>query len=671
MTELIITEKPKVAERIARSLGSAKKMTYGGVAYFQVGETLVAPAVGHIFGLREKKSGRWTYPVFDIEWAPNHEISKEADYTKKYLDNLRFLSKGADRFINACDYDVEGEVIGYNALKHACEIDPYGSDVGRMKFSTLTTNAIEQAYKKQEKIDKGMVEAGLTRHTLDWYWGINLSRALTLAVRKAKGYTTLSIGRVQGPTLKFLSVREKQIREFNSEIYWQVELQAFKGEKTISALYEDQKIKEKEKAEQVKASCEETARVKKVQRKQFKQAPPHPFDLTTLQTEAYKYLKIDPRRTLEIAQELYTSALISYPRTSSQQLPPDINYNKIIDRLIENEFYRDLCHMLQEKGKLKPNNGKKTDPAHPAIHPTGLRAINLGKDEGRIYDLIVRRFLATFGDWAVRETVKVELLCGGNRFLAEGTITLEKGWHVLYGQFAKFKEVELPVLNEGEILNVKDVLVHEKETQPPNRYSPASIIREMERYNIGTKATRSQIVDILFRRGYVVGKSMEVTPLGLKVYDTLREHCPLIMDMKLTRKFEQEMEEIEKGDLKSDQILEKGRKTLTGILEEFRGKEAEIGRSLAKSIHETKNNAENLGKCQKCENGNLVLRKSPYGGFFIGCSDYPNCDYTITIPKGKVKKTGECRKCGYAILTLQGKKRFSFCINPQCPSKKK
>ncbi|MFH1721442.1 MAG: DNA topoisomerase I [Candidatus Altiarchaeota archaeon] len=673
MTELIITEKPKVAERIARALGNPKRLGRDGVAYFQVEDILVAPAVGHLYGLVEKDKKGWTYPVFDIKWTPNYESSKSADYTKKYLENLKSLAKKADSFVNACDYDVEGEVIGFNALLHACGVDPYKDNVKRMKFSTLTPDAIKEAYKIRGKIDRGLVDAGLSRHTLDWYWGINLSRALTLAVRRAHGYTTLTIGRVQGPTLKFLSIREKQIMDFKSETYWQVELTASKQAELLVALFEDQKISGLEKAEKIKSSCGPTALVTKVERKTFSQEAPCPFDLTTLQTEAYKHLKIDPRKTLEVAQELYTSALISYPRTGSQELPVVLNLKEIVRRVSENPFYTDVCRVLISKEQLNPANGKKTDPAHPAIHPTGVRPANLGSAEEKIYDLIVRRFLATFGEPAKRETVKVELDCKGNRFLAEGTTTVEKGWHTLYGPYAKFKELELPHLIEGDILEVKKVEVVEKETQPPKRYSPASIIKEMERYNIGTKATRSQILDILFKRGYVTGKSMEVTPLGLSVYETLSEHSPLVLDVQLTRRFENSMEEIELGKISAKEVITKGRETLTNILTDFKRDELKIGSALAKSVHTTQQqkNGSYLGDCHKCEDGNLTLRKSPYGGFFAGCSNYPECKYTITLPKGNLKRTGNCKVCSYAVLSTTGKSKFTFCINPECPSKKK
>ncbi len=669
MHTLIITEKPNVAERIANAIGSPQKQRRKGINYYEVDGTFVAPAVGHIFTLAEKKKGPWRYPVFDIEWVPSYTANKSSEFTRNYLENIEFLAKECDDFINACDYDIEGETIGFNVINHACKQDPLGKNVKRMRFSTLTKDAILDAYGKLEPTHKGMADAGLTRHILDWYWGINLSRALTLAIRRAKGYTTLSIGRVQGPTLKILAERDKKINAFNPEKYWELWMLASKEKDKVKALHKEEKFWDEEKAKKAKENCGKTAVVAEVKKSQFKQLPPVPFDLTTLQTEAYKHLKISPKRTLEVAQELYTNALISYPRTSSQVLPLAINYKTIMKKLTRIPQYKELVNSLLEKKKLKPHNGKKKDAAHPAIHPTGEIPRALHGEVGKVYDLILRRFLATFGDDAKRETVKVELDNNSEIFIAKGTRTVEKGWHVYYGPYAKFEEEELPELHKGDVLQVDKMTLDGKETKPPKRYTPASIIRRMEKSNIGTKATRSQILDILFRRNYLKGKSIEVTPLGMGVADTLDKFCPEVLSEKLTRKFEHDMEQIEAGKVESQKVMDDGRDALTKICKEFAGKEGEIGVSLARALREKRD--ESLGKCLKCE-GSLVLRKSRFGGYFVGCNNYPECRCTISLPKGNIKIAGECKECGYAILTTFGRgKPFRFCINPECPSKKR
>ncbi len=669
MTTLIITEKPNVAERIAKSLGTAKKEKRKGVAYYKVKDVFVAPAVGHVYTLIEKDAGLWKYPVFDIEWVPSYKANKSSAFTRNYIENIQHLGKQSDTFINACDYDIEGEVIGYNVIKHACKTDPLKKNVYRMKYSTLTHDAIVESYNNLGGISKGMVDAGLTRHVLDWYWGINLSRALTLAIRRAKGYTTLSIGRVQGPALKILAKRDRQIQAFKPEPYWELEMLSTKEKKKISSLHIEGRFQEREKAEKAKKNCGNKAVVKTAVKKKFKQKAPSPFDLTTLQTEAYRIFKITPKDTLQLAQELYTNAFISYPRTSSQQLPPAINYREIIKKLSEISEYAEGTKKLLSMKKLTPHNGKKKDPAHPAIHPTGEIPKNISGDKQRIYDLICRRFMATFGDDAVRENIRVEFDNNKEIFVAKGSTTVEPGWQALYGKYTNFKEEELPGLKEGDILNVDKVLLHDKETQPPKRYTPSSIIREMEKRNLGTKATRSQIIDILFRRGYLKGKSIEVTPLGLSVVDTLDKYCPDVLSEKLTREFESEMEKIEADKIDKEKVLTEGEKTIERISRNFKSREKEIGAALAESF-KTASQLETLGKCLACE-GNLVLRKSMYGGYFVGCDSYPKCTFKISIPKGKVRRTGKCPACGYAVLTLvTSKKPFSFCINPECSSKK-
>jgi len=669
VSTLIITEKPNVAERIAEAIGNPEMHRRGGIKYYGVNDNFVAPAVGHIFTLDEKNKGPWRYPVFDIEWIPSHKASKASEFTKKYLENIEFLAEECDNFINACDYDIEGETIGFNVIKYACKQDPLETNVKRMKFSTLTKDSILKAYKSLEPTNRGMADAGLTRHVLDWYWGINLSRALTLAIRRARGYTTLSIGRVQGPTLKILAERDKEINAFKPQKYWELWMTANKDKDRVKALHREEKFWDREKAAQAKDNCGNTATVAKVTKSQYKQMPPTPFDLTTLQTEAYKHLKITPKRTLEVAQELYTNALISYPRTSSQILPPGINYKKIMEKLAGIPGYKEPIKLVLEKKKLKPHNGKKKDPAHPAIFPTGEIPKALHAESEKIYDLILRRFLATFGDPAKRETVKLELNNNSEIFIAKGTRTVEKGWHTLYGKYAKFEEEELPELKKNDILQVEEITMDEKETKPPKRYTPASIIRRMEKSNIGTKSTRSQVLDILFRRNYLKGKSIEVTPLGMGVVETLDKFCPEVLSEKLTRKFEQEMEKIEAEKLKKGEVVEEGRESLTKICEEFNTHESDIGRLLARSLKERRD--EPLGKCLKCD-GNLVMRKSRFGGYFVGCDSYPDCRFTISLPKGNIKISGECEHCGYSVLTAFSRGRpLKFCINPECPTKKK
>jgi len=414
--ELIISEKPNAAKRIAEALADSKaiKKAEKGVPYYELThnkkDLVVACAVGHLYTVAEKKKS-FTYPSFDLEWKPTSEVSKSAGYSKKYLDVIAKLSKKAGSFTVACDYDVEGEVIGLNCIKYACK----QKDAHRMKFSTLTKEDIVEAYDEAAKhIDWGLASAGETRHFLDWMYGINISRALTLAVKSTGAFKILSSGRVQGPALKILYDKEKDILAFKPTPYWQIVLGIEKEGKKIEAAHEKDKFQVQAEAKKCfENSLWKPATVQNLERKESLQYAPFPFDLGTLQTEAYRLFSISPKNTLAMAQNLYTAGLISYPRTSSQKLPAKLNLKKVLNALATNASYADKVKIVLGFDKLVPNEGKKEDPAHPAIYPTGLKAGKLEDWEFKIYDLIVKRFLATFGKPAVRESMNLSINVGG------------------------------------------------------------------------------------------------------------------------------------------------------------------------------------------------------------------------------------------------------------------
>src|SRR3989338_2182391 len=336
MYELIISEKPAAAKKIAESLADGKpvKEDYKGVAYYKVTkgkkDIIVGCAVGHLFGLAEKeKSKSFSYPVFDIEWKPVFETSKEASFSKKYFDTLKKIAKEASELTVACDFDVEGEVIGLNIVRYICN----RNDAKRMKFSTLTKPDIVNAYEHAlPHLEWGQAEAGETRHFLDYFYGINISRALTSAIKKAGMFKILSTGRVQGPTLKIIVDREKEIKAFKPTPFWRIELNGLVNKGEVEAWHKEDKFWDESKAKQTfdKVKNEKSGKIVKIEKNQFNHLPPAPFDLTTLQTESYRCFGIKPKTTLDIAQELYTAGCISYPRTSSQQLPPAIGFINIL-----------------------------------------------------------------------------------------------------------------------------------------------------------------------------------------------------------------------------------------------------------------------------------------------------------------------------------------------------
>ncbi|MBT6774693.1 DNA topoisomerase I, partial [Candidatus Woesearchaeota archaeon] len=589
MTELIITEKPSSAVKVAAALADkapVKKKSKGG-SYFEVIHNkkviYITSAVGHLYGLVEVNKKGWTYPVFDIKWDASYKSHKDLKYVKGYIDTISMLAKKCDEFTVACDYDVEGEVIGLNVIKYACK----KKDANRMKFSTLTKGDLVKSYENKLKhLDWGQAHAGETRHYLDWYYGINLSRALTAAVKSTGAFKVMSAGRVQGPALKLLVDREREIQAFVSEPFWLIRLDGDYNKQKVEALHKKDKIFDKKVMEEImkKVKGEKEAKIAQIKRTKRNQAPPTPFNLTNLQSEAYNLFKITPKETLSHAQSLYLAGVTSYPRTSSQQLDPKLGFKKILTDLSRQMNYEGLCKELLKKGSLKPNNGKKTDPAHPAIYPTGQVPGELKEREQKIYDLVVKRFMATFAEPAVRETMEVSLDVKEEIFIAKGTRTVEENWHVFYKPYVKLEEITLPDLKENEVVNVKKIFKEDKETQPPNRFNQSSIIKELEKKSLGTKATRADILDRLFQRGYVEGVKIFVTKLGMETVAVLEKYAPTIVDENLTAEFEADMEKIRQGKEKQENVLEKAKKFLTKLLAEFKKKEKVIGKEILQSV---------------------------------------------------------------------------------------
>ncbi|MFA5953084.1 MAG: DNA topoisomerase I [Candidatus Pacearchaeota archaeon] len=665
--ELVITEKPQAASKIASALGSYSKQNLKGVPYYEVDRNgkkiIVACAVGHLFTLKQNNPSSGV-PVFDISWTPNFKARK-GDFSKKYYDALVSLSKNAGEITVATDFDVEGEVIGINVVKFIT----HQEDAKRMKFSTLTEKELNKAYEeKKPHIHWGQAIAGETRHFMDWYYGINLSRALMNAIKTTGKFKIMSIGRVQGPTLNLIVQKEKQINNFKSSLYWQVFITLENPE--IELKY----VKDILKKDELKKFENLVGKYAEVETKKSQQIlPPNPpFNLTTLQTEAYRLYGLTPSKTLQIAQSLYLASLISYPRTSSQKLPESIDYKSILEELKKKYKFSKLIK------KEKPIEGPKTDPAHPSIFPTGNFQV-LSGDEEKIYDLIVKRFLCLFCEEAVIEKKKINAKVEEYLFATEGSEIKKKAWLEIYP--LKINEMNLPDVS-GKI-KIIDKRFEEKETQPPRRFSPASIISELEKRNLGTKATRAAILETLYDRGYVKEKSIEATPLGMSLIETLEKYSPIIIDEKLTGKMQKELDkitEMNQGNLKEKQekMLEQTRQTITQIISQFEKHEKDIGSELMKAqtkLIQMEKQKNTLCLCPKCQKGNLIINYSKKNRkHFVACDAYPNCRNTYSLPPNGIFKKMEknCEHCSFPLLMSlrKGKKPWIFCFNPECETNK-
>ncbi len=681
---LIITEKPNAAQRIASALdeeGKAKKTEDNGVPYYVAKrdkKIIVVPALGHLYTVAEERSGRSYYPVFSFKWVPRYAAERGAKQIRTWVETISKLANDADSFIDACDYDIEGSIIGYCILKYACSNKETISK--RMKYSTLTKKELEKSYAEPlPHLDFPLIEAGRTRHEVDWLYGVNLSRALTIAARDWSGkYTTLSTGRVQGPILKFIVAREKDIRSFVPTPYWEIKAKVEINGSAFEAEYEKGIIEIKNEADAVLNVCRgKNGQVEKITVRKFQQNPPIPFDLGALQSEAYGLFRYTPRRTSNIAQRLYLEALISYPRTSSQKLPPAINYKAILKNLSKASEYKKLTADLLAKPELKPREGKKKDPAHPAVYPTGnLPERVLDDSERRVFDLIVRRFMAVFGEPAIRQSMKVQIDVDGHRFYLRGRRILEEGWLRFYGPYVKSEEVLLPPIEEGQTINVKKVILEDKFTKPPSRYNPGSLLKKMEEAGIGTKATRANIIQTLCDRKYSRDERMVATNLGFEILEVLERYCPAVVSVKLTRELEERMDKIQANSEKRESVLVDVVETLKPVIEELKEKDKLIGEQLSIAIKRARLEERIVGFCPVCGTGKLmILYSRKTGKRFIGCTNYfkNKCTTSFPLPqKGSVRSFGRnCRRCGWPTVQvrIRGRRPWTLCFNPECPLK--
>ena len=680
---LIVTEKPDAANRIATALdtrGKPKKSQSNGVPYYEAhnnGNIIVVPALGHLYTIVSKQKKR-DYPVFDYNWVPLHLAERKASRIRTWLNVISKLAQDADGFVDACDYDIEGSIIGYSILKYACG----GKEkiAKRMKYSTLTNDELQESYANLlPTLDFALVEAGLTRHEVDWLYGINLSRALTQAVKNSSGqYATLSTGRVQGPTLKFLDKREKTIQCFVPVPYWTLTAKIEIDNLTFEIQY-DKPLESLAEATTLRDACKtRECQIQSVETKETLLNPPVPFDLTTLQSEAYRVFRYTPMRTSSILQHLYLSALISYPRTSSQKLPPTIGYKTILKKLTQVAGYHKQSLELLAKSTLKPSEGKRFDPAHPAIYPTGNQPQKpLGTAERNVYDLVVKRFLAVFGEPAILQNVNVAVKINDKRFGFTAVRTLKEEWLRFYQPYVAVKNDRLPVMAEGQKVKVKRVTLSNNFTKPPPRYNPRSLLLKMEKEEIGTKATRAATIQTLHDRKYINGTdSLVISDLGFEVVDVLSKYCPTVVSPEMTRKLEHDMEEIQRGTRTKTGALFDAVETLKTVITELKEEESAIGAQLSIAVRKARQEERAVGNCPKCGGQLIILRSKKTGKRFVGCSSYfqGKCSIAYPLPqKGTVKALRAiCKSCGAPVLAayFAGRKAVKLCVDPDCPEKR-
>ncbi len=530
-----------------------------------------------------------------MEWKPLWEIDKRNSYTKKYINAISYFSRYAEKFINACDYDIEGSVIGFVLIENFGDV----KKAKRMKLSALTKEEILRSYNSLSELDINMVNAGDARHKVDWLWGINVSRALMISARSVSGKKViLSAGRVQSPTLIQIVEREIQILlhfpfpEFQIKIVINLDNKDFSVllNRKFETIYHAKELISKLKNDKLIVASVSS----------FKINLPRPplFNLMDLQLEAGKFFGYSPYKVERLAEELYLEGLISYPRTNSQRIPPTVNLREIVNGIGKGPF-RSVLSILNSltNGKYVIRQGEKDDPAHPAIYPTGYFR-KISGDAYKVYELIVRRFLASISKDAIIQKQNIALKFVNNNIDLSLNLQniLYKGWLNIYPY--NIKEDELINIKENTEVNVKKISLDLSLTKPLPRYNRTSLLKWMESAKIGTEATRGKIIETLFLRKYAEsnGKFLIPTKLGITIAEILSEYFSELTDIKTTSEMESKLNDIIYGKVKCEDVVKEIKDKIKNYMEEYDKNKDKIGNKISKGLGYLQYN-----KCKFCD----------------------------------------------------------------------
>ncbi len=660
---LIIAEKSIAARRLAEILSSKvpKQTKIGSLTVYDIGDgTLVVPLRGHILNVdypREYNNWRGVN-LHQLIDAPLIYSTSAKDIT----DALRQLASRAKRVTIATDFDTEGESIGREALT----VMKFDANVDRARFSALTPEEVRGAFAKLVELNYNLADSADTRREIDLVWGAVLTRFVSLTSGRL-GKEFLSVGRVQTPTLALIVDREKERRAFNPEKYWVLGA-LFHKETDFEAAHKAKEFKQKPDGiyEKIKDAKEGT--VTEVTKKKKVLQPPTPFNTTEF-LRAVSNMGVSPSRAMSIAESLYQSGFISYPRTDNTVYPESIKIKDIVKKFLQHSEFKAHAAKLLDQKTLTPTKGKKQTTDHPPIHPVELASkASLDPASWKVYELIVRRFFATLAPVCEMNTVRVDIDVRAEPFVATGQTILSAGWKEFY-PYSKTKEVILPPLEKGDVAELKALSLQEKETQPPKLYTPSALIKAMEDLNLGTKATRPEIINKLVFRGYIKGtKNYEPTEIAFAVIDTLEKYAEDISKPTMTSKLEAEMVEIEAGTKNKGGVVEDSRRMLEAILTEMSKNREKIAESLRTASKDTYT----VGKCPKCGSDLRMIISKKTRKRFVGCTGYPNCSNSYPLPQnGQLSFTDRlCPECKAPVIEVVGKgRKYEMCITMGCKTK--
>ncbi|EMC24167.1 type I DNA topoisomerase [Streptococcus mutans] len=680
---LVIVESPAKAKTIEKYLGRSYK---------------VVASVGHIRDLKKSSMSI----DFDNNYEPQYINIRGKG---PLINSLKKEAKNAKQIFLASDPDREGEAISWH-LAHILDLDLKGKN--RVVFNEITKDAVKNAFVEPRQIDMDLVDAQQARRVLDRIVGYSISPILWKKVKKG-----LSAGRVQSVALKLIIDRENEIKAFKPEEYWSIDGFFKKGNKKFQANFygldnKKTKLKSNDDVKKVLTRIKnDDFLVDKVEKKERKRNAPLPYTTSSLQQDAANKINFRTRKTMMVAQQLYEGirlgsngqqGLITYMRTDSTRISP-VAQNDAANYITEHfgaEYSKHGNHVRNASG---------AQDAHEAIRPSNVNhtpesiAKYLDKDQLKLYTLIWNRFVASQMTAAVFDTVKVNLTQNGVLFIVNGSQIKFKGYMAVYNDSDKTKV--LPEMIKGETVKKISANPEQHFTQPPARYSEASLLKTLEENGVGRPSTYAPTLETIQKRYYVrlVSKRFEPTELGEIVNSLIIEFFPDIVDVKFTAEMESKLDEVEIGKEEWQKVIDQFYKPFEKevikaeeqmekiqIKDEPAGFDCDVcghpmviklgryGKFYACSnfpdCHNTKAITKEIGViCPICQKGQVIERKTKRNRIFYGCDRYPDCDFTSwNKPIGR-----DCPKSGDFLVEkkIRGGGKQVVCSNEECDYKEK
>ena len=649
-------------------------------------EYKILSSYGHVRDLPIRKLGI----DVDHDFEPEYVIPTKA---KKVVKELKAAAKKADLIILATDKDREGEAIAWHIV-HALKID---KDYQRIAFHEITKKAIEKALKNPGEIDMDLVNAQQARRILDRLVGYKLSPFLWKKVVKG-----LSAGRVQSVTVKLIIDREREIKAFKPDEYWGIEAilkqNKEKTELIAKLIKEDKKtipklgIKTKEKADEIlKSLAGAKYQIVNIEKKETKKNPGPPFKTSTLQQVAASKFRFSAKQTMRLAQQLYESGRITYHRTDSLNLSTEAlkDANQFIKEEFGEKYLLDKVRVYKTKSKVAQEAHEAIRPTKASRHPDQIKKY-LDEKQYKLYNLIWQRFIASQMKPAILDATAIDVSAKNYLFRINGSTIKFDGFLKIYS--VKMEEVILPVLTEKEILELIKLNSEQHFTKPPARYTEASLVKILEKHDIGRPSTYASIISTIQNRGYTEKdeqKRFVPTEIGFIVNDLLEKHFPEIVDIKFTAYLEEDLDKVAHGKQNWVKLLKdfykpfkenldkKYKKVEKKKLEEPTDKICpDCGKNMVIKLgrfgkfyacpgfpecKHTEPIIHSTGvKCPQCKKGDLIERKTRKGKTFYSCSKYPKCKFALWDKPVNEK----CSKCG--SLLVETKNNKTKCSNKEC-----